>query len=206
MTLPSNIYLMDKAISEMPNPADVLEIGSFAGQSAIILHYLMQLHNKQGKIVCVDPFMYAGWEDESKKNDEAYMKTVGNSASMTRESYLQFVEDAFRKNVSFFCPANTPALYKMKSNSFFEHLLHGKFPELKDFKPGFCYIDGDHGKKETLDDLRNCMQHSAQNAFILVDDSYRGISLGSGEAIQEACQWHELEVVGENPNFMFRKK
>lgn len=206
MTLPSNIYLMNKAVAEMPDHSGVLEIGSFAGQSAIILHYLMQLHNKQGKIVCVDPFMYAGWEDESKKNDVVYMKTVGNNASMTRESYLEFVEDAFRKNVSFFCPVNAPALYKMKSNSFFEDLENGKIPELKDFKPGFCYIDGDHGKKETLDDLRNCMKHSDKNAFILVDDSYRGISLGSGEAIQEARRWPELEVVGENPNFMFRKK
>jgi hypothetical protein len=204
MTLSSNIYLMDKAVSEMPDHSGVLEIGSFAGQSAIILHYLMQKYGKQGKIVCVDPFIYAGWEDERRKNDPVYMNAVGNS-SMTRTSYMQFVEEAFRKNVSFFCPVNTPALYKMKSNSFFEDLENGKFPELKDFRPGLCYIDGDHGKKETLDDLRNCMKHSGKNAFILVDDSYRGISFGSGEAISEVRQWKELEVVGENPNFMFRK-
>lgn len=206
MTLPSNIFLMDKAVSEMPDHSGVLEIGSFAGQSAIILHYLMQLHGKQGKIVCVDPFMYTGWEDEGRKNDPAYMKTVGNNSSVSRESYLQFVEDAFRKNVSFFCPVNTPQLYKMKSNSFFEDLQNGKFPELKDFHPGLCYIDGDHGKKETLEDMRNCMERATQNAFILVDDSYRNISLGSGEAVSEIRQWAALEVVGENPNFMFRKK
>ena len=50
-TKKNNIYLMDKGISAMPENADILEIGSFAGQSAIIMNYLMKKHNKKGKII-----------------------------------------------------------------------------------------------------------------------------------------------------------
>jgi hypothetical protein len=204
MTPASNIYLMDKAIAHMPGDADVLEIGSFAGQSAILFHYLMRKHGKKGRIVCVDPFIYEGWQD-SKSADKKYLEIVGNDPLLSRKDYLQFVEASFQRNVSFFCSANTPQLYKMNSDDFFARLQKGDFPELKAFKPGFCYIDGDHSKAAALSDAKNCLQLSVKGGWLLMDDTSKGSGLPSAEAAEEICSWKELELVDKNPNFLFRK-
>ncbi|MCU0428759.1 MAG: class I SAM-dependent methyltransferase [Cytophagaceae bacterium] len=205
MTSKQNIYLMDAAIAALPEYFDVLEIGSFAGQSAIVLDYLMKKHSKKGKIVCVDPFHYEGWYDQQNQSKE-YLNSVANQAQLSRHDYLEFVEQAFRTNVLFFCKENPPLLYKMKSDDFFQKLSSHQLPELTGMKFGFCYIDGDHSKESAIGDMRNCISCSIPKAMILMDDSAPQYRYGSAVAADEMLKWKEVKLIDENPNRLFQKR
>jgi predicted O-methyltransferase YrrM len=205
MTSKQNIYLMDKAIAALPEQFDVLEIGSFAGQSAILLNYLMKKHNKKGKIICVDPFYYEGWYDKQNQSQE-YISSIANHPNITRQEYLHFIEQSFKTNTHIFCKENPPQLYKMRSDDFFIKLSTDQLPELSELKFGFCYIDGDHSKASALNDMKNCISSSMPNAMILMDDSAKQYRLGSTDAANEILKWKKVKLIAESPNRLFQKK
>lgn len=206
MTPRYNLYLMDKGIASMPDNTDVLEIGSFAGQSAILLHYFMRKHQKKGRVICIDPYIFEGWEDTKNENNKSYLNSVGNQVNLQRTDYLTFIENSFKSNVQFFCPENTPHLYKFKSKQFFERFKNGMFPELEYFRPGFCYIDGNHSYENAILDTKNCIAISHPKALILMDDTASTMKLGSVDAGKEIKKWKELELIAENPNLLFKKR
>jgi hypothetical protein len=205
MTKKNNIYLMDKGISAMPENADILEIGSFAGQSAIIMNYLMKKHNKKGKIICIDPYVYEGWFDLQKNTDDEYLNSVGQQTHINRLNYLHFIHASFVKNTNFFCSENVPLLYKITSNDFFEKFKNNLFPELLNLNIGFCYIDGEHSKDTAFNDMKNCLNISIKSTMILMDDTDTRLNLGSVEATKEIKKLPNIKVVLSNPNILFQK-
>ncbi len=205
MTSLSNIYLMDKAIALLPENCAVLEIGSFCGQSAVILSHLLRKHNKKATVVCVDPFIFEGWQDRFHNAGNRISEFVGDHPTISRKEYLKFVEDSFHTNVSFFCQEPKPVLYKMESDDFFYQWQKGNIPELKNMKLGFSYIDGNHSKVAAINDARNCLQQTVNGGWILMDDTNPKSKLGSADAGKEICQWKELELADQNPNLLFRK-
>ena len=87
----------------------MVEIGSFAGLSAVQMCYLARKHGRAERLVCCDPWMFEG----------APLGTTYPHTSVTTDAYRVFVRETFARNVRFFCGGNEPSAVEAMSDEFF---------------------------------------------------------------------------------------
>ena len=203
MCVPGNIYVFDKVIRELASPLPILEIGSWCGQSANIITYLLAKHGKPNQLFTCD-----GWRFENP--DHAEM--LGES-NVTFDEYYDFVKATYVRNTRFFSRQRLPHSIHLVSDDFFaawqarrtvtdvfdrEVALGGEF--------SFCFIDGDHAYPAVRKDFKNCDACLPPGGQILFDDSAEhGGWDGVRQAVDEVKAGGGYEVVMRNPNVLMRK-
>ena len=81
-----NIFMFDYVIRNLPSRKPIIEIGSFCGLSLNILNYLLRKYSKDNNLFSADPWIFQGYNQESK---------IGDSQIEFTE-YRNFVLDSFR--------------------------------------------------------------------------------------------------------------
>lgn len=197
-----NLYLMEYALCHLPNDAPILEIGSFCGLSANVLTHLKQKHLIANRLITCD-----AWILEEMQRGE---KTVANSellfadyASFVRESYLRSTNIFSRGDLPFTIQATSDVLFAQWRANQSVHDIRGR--EIALGGPlSFCYIDGNHTYDAAKRDFLNCDEFLATGGFLLFDDSSVG-EFGVARLVSEILKMGRFELVGKNPNHLFRK-
>ncbi len=204
-----NPFCMDHAIRHMPDGAPIVEIGSFAGLSAVQMCHLARKHGRTNRLIACDPWMFEGLPPG----------ITFPHTSVTSDGYREYVRESFARNVRFFCADNLPAGVEMTSDDFFAAWRERR--EVPDVVGGtvrlggpigFCFIDGNHTYECAARDFRNVDEFLAPGGFVLFDDSGDGQTApdgqpwGSCRAAREVLDTGRYELVMKNPNYLYRKR
>ena len=205
-----NPYCFDHAVRHMPPGGRMVEIGSFAGLSAVQIGYLARRHGRAEGLVCCDPWMFEG----------APLGVTYPGTGVTTDAYRVFVRETFARNVRFFCDGSPPSAVEAYSDDFFDAWRRGE--SRPDVVAGgvvrlggpvsFCFIDGNHTYEAATRDFRNADEFLLPGGFVLFDDSGDGqagpdgIEWGSCRAAREVTATGRYELVMKNPHYLFRKK
>ena len=131
----------------------VLEIGSWAGASAITFGAVIQeLGIADGEIVCVDP-----WEKYFLEEDSALHYRIMNAATVTGE-----IQNLFHRNVKACGLEGMIHVRKAYSRE--------ALPEIEDDSFDLVYIDGSHNSGEALYDLQQAQRLVKSGGLICGDD------------------------------------
>ena len=131
----------------------VLEIGSWAGASAITFGAIIQeLGIADGKIVCVDP-----WEKYFVEEDSSLHYRIMNAAAVTGE-----IQSLFHRNVKACGLEGMMHVRKAFSRE--------ALPEMENDCFDLVYIDGSHKKDEALYDLQQAKRLVKSGGLICGDD------------------------------------
>jgi hypothetical protein len=206
-----NIYWFSKLISELKSEAPILEIGSFCGQSSLMMRYFLDKYGKKNKLIACDPFVYEGWLDKLKTG-ETYLKHVANRPDISRNSYNNFIKEAFIRNQQFFAADKPCSLVPVTSDEFFKEWQAGKtMTDLfgNEIKPkgkfSFCFIDGDHNYEAVRRDVENVISWLEPGGKMLMDDTDAGSKLGSAKLAAELERDKRVRLIGSNPHCLFQK-
>lgn len=215
MTHPGNLAAFDHAIAHMP-AGDVLEIGTFCGQSALVLDHLMRKYERDARLFCADIWMYLGMRDGdtfvSPADKLDYLRCVAGRQDLTRDAYQAHIKASFIANCRCFAADRLPHAFDERSDAFFtaweargiDTDMFGAPVELGG-SLAFCYIDGDHSYTQARRDFDNAAKHLAVGGFVLLDDSMDGCGMGSADVAQQVHKDPAFELVSAAPNYLFRK-
>ncbi|MBL7829291.1 MAG: class I SAM-dependent methyltransferase [Saprospiraceae bacterium] len=209
MLHPGNPYLMDLAIRKMPVGGCVLEIGSYAGLSSIVLHYLLDQRQRKEPLYCCDAWIYEGYHD-SEAPPSNYMD---GRPDVLRTDFMAHIKASFIQSNQLFCSRQLPCAFHMESDLFFEKWLQntqendvfGRSHHLGG-PISFAYIDGNHAYDYARRDVENTLKHLLPGGYMLLDDSAKHQQFGSARLAQELTRHPAIETIQANPNFLFRKK
>ncbi|GAA0729699.1 hypothetical protein GCM10009430_40100 [Aquimarina litoralis] len=204
-----NIYLIDKAIKNMPNNGCVLEIGSYGGLSTNLILYLLQKNNKHHKMVGCDAWIYEGFNDHKNVDKNDY---IDGRTDISRKTYMDYIKNSFINTTIFFNKDQLPHTCNLLSDVFFEKWftddllvdVFGREFHLND-KIAFCYIDGDHSYEQTKSDFHNTDKLLLKGGYILIDDSARHLHYGSSKFIKYIKTLTNYRIINSNPNFLIQK-
>lgn len=195
-----NAYLFDLAIKAAPAAA-MLEIGSFCGLSTNIIQYLKKTHGRSEPLFTCDKWAFEG------------QAPLPAAAPVSHAEIRDYVRESFARSVHRFSGDDLPFTIEATSDEFFEGWreraevkdVFGRTVELGG-PLGFCFIDGDHSEEFVQRDFENCDKYLVQGGLILFDDS-KPQSIGDAwNVVKRIKQGGRYEVVGESPNYLFRKK
>ena len=203
-----NIYLIDKAIKNMPQSGYVVEIGVYGGLSTNLILHLLKKNNKPHIMVGCDAWIYEGYSDHKGRIDSH----IDGRNDIERTAYMQYIKNAYINAVKMLSPNNLPFTCHLKSDEFFEKWnkkeelidVFGRPFKLED-KIAFCYIDGDHSFEQTKADFKNVSQHLLKGGYILIDDSAKHLDFGSAHFIDEIKKLDNFKIVESNPNYLVQK-
>ncbi len=203
-----NMYLINKAIKNMPNDGYVVEIGVYGGLSTNLILHLLKKNNKPHIMVGCDAWIYEGYSDY-KGNADTH---IDGRNDIERTTYMQYIKNAYINATRLLNPNNLPYTCHLKSNQFFEKWnkkeivtdVFGRQFKLEQ-KIAFCYIDGDHSFEQTKTDFENVNQHLAKGGYILIDDSAKHMSFGSARFIDEIKRLDDYKIIENNPNYLIQK-
>lgn len=196
-----NIYVWDYVIKKLKKNANILEIGSFAGLSTVIINYLNKKYEKDLNIYTVD---YWKLDDDDK---------IFYDGKKTFKQYNEFVKQTYINNLNFFHPDNLPFSVHDSSQSFFNNLQkqetiedifdkNFKYPKSFDF----CFIDGDHSYSGVKTDFENVNKFTKKGAYILFDDSADGNGFdGINKFVNKLLKEKNYKLIMKNPNYLFQK-
>ncbi|MEZ4891707.1 MAG: class I SAM-dependent methyltransferase [Saprospiraceae bacterium] len=204
-----NIYLMEKAVREMPVGGCLLEIGSYGGLSANLLTYFLQKYNRSEQLFCCDAWLYEGYHDA----ESGPTPWMDGRKDVLRTDFMNHIKNSFISSCRLLSAQTLPKAIHMDSDSFFESWAATNF-ETDVFGRqitlggaiSFAYIDGNHAYEYAKRDFENTDKYLLPGGFVLLDDSARHLSFGSVKLANELCKQPQYELVLENPNFLFRKK
>ncbi len=205
-----NVPLMLQAIQEMPEKGAVLEIGSFCGQSLIVLCYLLRKEKQTRKVFACDAWLYEGWLDKNSHVDASYLNTLAGFPEIQRNDYTDFLYDSFKRNLNFFFPNDLPGSYRELSLSFLNYWTEGK--ELIDCfdnknnlggEIAFAFIDGGHAYDLCKQELELLVPHFITGSKILLDDSAKGQNFGSARLAQEIKSDARFSIISAKGNLLF---
>jgi hypothetical protein len=190
-----NLYLIDRAFSELRSGGPILEIGSFCGLSANVLTHYKRKHGLRNRLMTCDK-----WDFE---NDDRDNRQVGGSPVLFSD-YKTFVRESYIRNTRMFSADDLPYTIEATSDEFFAawrekkdaHDLIGRTIALGG-PLSFCYIDGNHSYEGAKADFLN-------GGFLLFDDSTIE-SFGVRNLMPEVTASGRYELVAANPNHLFRK-
>ena len=204
MCVPGNIYLFDKVICGLESSLPILEIGSWCGQSANILSYLLSKYHKSNQLFTCD-----GWRYENTQHPEK----LGES-EITFDEYYDFVKATFVRNTDFFSKNRLPHSVHLVSDDFFDAWradkcvvdVFGRNAKLGG-QFSLCFIDGDHSYEAVRRDFENCDAFLPPGGQILFDDSAEGSGWnGVQKIVAEVINDGGYEVIMRNPNVLMRKR
>lgn len=198
---PGNIAAFDLVIWDLPAGA-VVEIGSYAGLSLNVLHYLLRRSGRTNALFSADTWIF------EVSNDPLAVGPAGLSGEERRTAIAETFERAVRLN----CRGDLPHHLELVSDAFFAAWSEGT--ALTDFfgqraTPGgpiaFAYIDGDHGAEQSWRDFENTAKHLAPGGFVLFDDSADGTHWGCHASAVRAAATPGFTLVSTSPNYLIRK-
>ncbi len=204
MCATGNIYLFDKVIRELNSNLPILEIGSWCGQSANIITYLLRKHGKQNQLFTCD-----GWKYEAKNHPPLFP-----DSDVLFADYYAFIKSSYIRNTEFFSAGRLPHSIHLTSNEFFDEWrknavltdIFGRSVQLGG-NFAFCFINGDHAYEPAAQDFTNCDAHLETGGFILLDDSATdGGWPGAYQVAEEAIGNPRYKLVSRNPNVLVQKQ
>lgn len=199
-----NVKAMEYAIANMPKGEPILEIGSFCGLSTAVLSYLLDKHSSTAPIFSCDK-----WEFEGQQLGAL----LGDSPSVTHDTYKAFVRDTFLRSMQSFAANRQPFTIECFSDEFFRRWFANEEtvdvfdrPVILGGKISFCYIDGNHTYEFAKRDFENTDRALISGGFVLFDDSSDGSRWGVNRLAREIAGGDQYELVSRNPNYLFCKR
>lgn len=203
MLHPGNVWSMDQALRSIPDTAAVVEIGSFAGLSTNVICHLLRKHGRTNPFFACD-----NWD------------VTGQGATGSIEGsrlgfplYARYVKDSFVRNVSFFSPDNRPYAIECSSASFFTRWEKAEMAEDVFGRTarlggpiGFAYVDGIHSVEAVRAEFEAIDRVLVPGGFILFDDSADSSPFGLNRLMREIAGGGRHELLGQTPNYFFRKR
>jgi len=152
-------------------PINILEIGSWAGASAVAWAQALQDEGLEGTVVCVDHW-------------DKYIDTTVNDAQVYQEMTAAVDKDAiyrlFRHNVRASGVGNR--IVEMRGRS--EQIM----PQLASASFQIVYLDGSHLYDDVLDDIRNAARLLCDGGVLCGDDLELQQCECDAEFIDRACR------------------
>jgi hypothetical protein len=204
MLHPGNAWSMDYALRNLPSAsAAVVEIGSFAGLSTNAICHLLR------KLGRANPFFTC---DNWDVTAHAETRRIEGS-SLTFPEYARYVKESFVRNVGFFSPDNRPHAIECSSAAFFEAWranetasdVFGRSVRLGG-PIGFAYVDGIHSVEAVRAEFEAIDGFLERGGFILFDDSADSSPFGLNRLMREIASAGRHELLGQTPNYFFRKR
>lgn len=197
-----NAWSMDHALRSIADGA-VVEVGSFAGLSTNAICYLLRKHGRANAFFTCD-----NW-DVTARNETRRI----DGSRLTFPEYARYVKESFIRNVEFFSPDNRPHAIECGSAEFFERW--GRQETVRDVfgrearlggPIGFAYVDGIHSVDAVRAEFEAIDRFLVPGGFILFDDSADSSPFGLSRLMREIAASGRLELVGQTPNYFFRKR
>jgi hypothetical protein len=196
-----NLYLMDYAISHLPGPAPILEIGTFCGLSTNVITHLKRKHGVKNSLITCDK-----WEFENVNG----RSNIADSPILFSE-YKNFSKTSYIRNIQMFSPDDLPFTFEFTANEFFEEWKNGQVCVDvlgRTFTLGgpisFCYIDGNHTYEYAKEDFLHCDSFLMDGGFILFDDSTLP-EFTLHKLMPEINAMSRYRLIAENPYHLFQK-
>lgn len=203
-----NIYLINKALKNMPNEGYIVEIGVYGGLSTNLILHLQKKNNKLNVMVGCDAWVYEGYNDYLGKTE----KHIDGREDIKRSSYTAYIKNAYINATKLLSTSSLPHTCHLTSDEFFEkweskETLTDVFDRafILEEKIAFCYIDGDHSFEQTKRDFENVSKHLLKGGYVLIDDSAKHLNFGSARYINEIRKNDHFKIVESNPNFLIQK-
>ena len=137
------------------NDFKILEIGSWAGNSAILWANSIKQSNVNGLVVCVDP-----WLPYTDPNVNVGISHI--TLTMERALKNNKIYNLFLHNIRTTEHSDIIKPYRGDSDKLLPTLRDGEF--------NLVYVDGSHFYSQAIKDLRNCTRLVAEGGFICGDD------------------------------------
>jgi predicted O-methyltransferase YrrM len=138
------------------NCYNILEIGSWAGNSTIIwADAIKKFNNGNGSVTCIDPwspYFHIGMN----------MTSSAGSKRMIRALKKEKIFKLFLHNISASNNNDIIRPYKVSSND--------ALPAFRDELFNLIFIDGDHSYSQVIKDLRNCERLLCDGGILCGDD------------------------------------
>lgn len=203
MLKPGNAWSMDYAIRHLPSGPAVVEIGSFAGLSANAICHLLRKHGRS------NPFFTCDNWDVTAHGETRRIE----GSRLTFPEYARYVKESFLRNVGFFSPENRPYAIESSSADFFEKWrtaqtvpdVFGRTARLGG-PIGFAYVDGIHSIEAVRAEFETIDRFLEPAGFILFDDSADSSPFGLNRLMREIAARGRYELLGQTPNYFFRKR
>jgi len=203
MLNPGNAWSMDYAIQRLAPAHALVEIGSFAGLSANVVCHLLRKHGRSNPFYTCD-----NWDVTA----HAETRRIEGS-TLTFPEYAAYVKESFLRNVAFFSPGNRPHAIEASSAQFLERWRRGETTrdvfgrEARLGGPiGFAYVDGIHSREAVRKEFESLDAFLAPGSFVLFDDSSDSSPFGLNRLMREIAASGAYELVGQTPNYFFRKR
>ncbi|MGO9571412.1 MAG: class I SAM-dependent methyltransferase [Desulfomonilaceae bacterium] len=201
-TNPGNLLCFQHAVSNLPNGAPIVEIGSFCGLSANLLSYYKQQGQVKNRLITCDNWTL-----------NATPRAAGHSR-LTELEVMQFIKESYIRSIKAFSGADLPFGVEMVSHDFFS--AWRRFETVPDVigrsvqlggPISFCFIDGGHDYQTVKRDFEDCHHFLERDGFILFDDSsIWSAHEGVRRLVREVKSRRDYRVVMKNPNYLFQKK
>jgi hypothetical protein len=155
-------FILGHQLSE-PVLGDILEIGSYAGKSTILLGYGLRDH--ETLVVC-DLF---GLNPADFQAPTEFMR-IGACAGLTIERFHEHYDRFHRRRPQLEVCASSHLENRIKGRSF-----------------RFIHIDGSHAYDSVRSDIWMAVEHAVQDAVVVVDDYRSPHTPGVAAAVWEAA-------------------
>lgn len=203
MLHPGNAWSMDYAVRNLPSGSAVVEIGSFAGLSTNAICHLLRKHGRSNPFFTCD-----NWDVTA----HGETRRIAGS-SLTFPEYARYVKESFLRNVAFFSPGNPPHSIESSSADFLEKWraaqtvadVFGRAARLGG-PIGFAYVDGIHSIEAVRAEFGSIDAFLEPGGFILFDDSSDSSPFGLNRLMREIAASGGYELLGQTPNYFFRKR
>jgi len=201
MNAASNAVAFSYAIKNMPRDTAVLEIGTYLGQSACMITYLMWRHGRFAPMFCCDPYHFEQTE-----------KPIGGFFDASTKEFRQYCIETAKRNLAMFSGHHVPHLVEAYSHEFLAAWARGQQcgdlfgrPVRLGGPLGFVYIDGSHTYEAAKGDFLGADPFVVPGGFVFFDDSTPGWA-GVHRVVQEVLQRPDYELLFARPNYFFRKR
>jgi hypothetical protein len=203
MLHPGNAWSMDYALRNLPGQGAVIEIGSFAGLSTNAICHLLRKHRRTNPFFTCD-----NWDVTAHRETRRI-----DGSHITFPEYARYVKESFVRNVGFSSPENRPHAVELGSAQFFKAWqasetvtdVFGRTVRLGG-PIGFAYVDGIHSVEAVRAELEAIDRHLEPGGFILFDDSADSSPFGLNRLMREVAAGGRHELLGQTPNYFFRKR
>ena len=201
MNAASNAVGFSYAVKNMPRQTAVLEIGTYLGQSACMITYLMWKHAHFAPMFCCDPYHFEDTE-----------KPIGGFFDASTRSFRDYCMETARRNLQTFSAHHVPHLVEAYSHEFLAAWARGD--QCRDLfgrvvnlggPLGFVYIDGSHTYEAARGDFLGADPFVVPGGFVFFDDSTPNWA-GVHRLVQEVLQRPDYELLFARPNYFFRKR
>lgn len=198
-----NVDAMAHALRNLPGDAPILEIGSFCGLSTCVLSHLCRKHGVANRLFTCDRWTFEGQQPGAP---------LGDSTTVTHDTYRDFVRASFLRNARMFCAPQLPHTIEADSDEFFRAWqasasatdVFGRTVDLGG-PIAFCYIDGNHTYEFARRDFENADRHLVAGGFLLFDDSADGSAWEVCRVVADVVRSGTYRTVAKVPNYLLQK-